>query len=78
MCPLNPPPALLPLLPLPPLLQSIVSLFRTRGAPLHKLSDVIIHCDGSHFTLLRAFSPEGAGVGAQVRWLLACMFDIHM
>jgi len=40
----------------------IVSVFRTRGAPLHKLSDVIIHCDGSHFTLLRPFSPtHGAG-----------------
>ncbi len=31
----------------------IVSLFRTRGVPLQQLSDVIIHCDGKHFTLLR-------------------------
>jgi len=41
--------------------QPIVSLFRTRGAPLHKLSDVIVHCDGSHFTLLRAFAASADG-----------------
>ena len=57
----------------------IVSLFRTRGAPLHKLSDVIIHCDGSHFTLLRAYtSDEGAGAGGRHVQVCVCMYVLSV
>lgn len=41
----------------------VFSVFCIKGVEQDSLRDVIIHCDGSHFTLLRPITPPGTQGG---------------